>query len=471
MRTLQVEATGEAENLRSRDANRIVACGLPYDGVVSFAIRFIRMFSYGAIAPVFFLYCLEIGVNEFQTGVLLTCILIGDLTVTFFLSTRADRLGRRKVLIISSLLKVLAGFGFASTSNFYLLALTGVIGVISPAGGEIGPFIAVEQACLTDTVLALKGDASPTESTSEIAVLLGWYNALGYVAQALGALLAGVTVQSLQDSTLGLSRVQVYRGVFITYGILGLAMAATYSTLSEAVETKAAPAPAQEESSGSRGLFAGWGLRRPETKYIVARLSIMFAMDAFGGAFTLQTWIAFWFSDRWGYSSASVGYLLMASNVVAGASGIAAAYFVKVCGPMLTMIATHLPSNVLLLTVPFMPTAFSAGAMLVARFCISQMDVPARQAYVIMVVASDERSAAGGITNIVRSLGMSTAPLLVGLLSSADRHSIWFSSPWIIAGVIKISYDIILYSLYVCGRGLRDNEAAAALRDAAERAR
>ena len=122
-------------------------------------------------------------------------------------------------------------------------------------------------------------------------------------------------------------------------------------------------------------------------------------------------------------------------------SGIASAYFVKRFGPMLTMIASHLPSNILLLSVPFMPTAWSAAAMLVARFTISQMDVPARQTYVVMVVASDERSAAGGITNIVRSLGGSMAPALVGYLSSRPVGSFAFNSPWIIAGGVKIAYD------------------------------
>lgn len=453
----------------------IVACGLPYDGLVAMAARCVRMLSYGAIAPVLFLYCLEIGLNEFQTGVLLTCILLGDLVITFIFSIRADRIGRRKTLVVSSLLKVLAGLVFASTSNFFLLAAAGVVGVISASGGEIGPFIAVEQACLTDAVLATKGDASPAAYSGEIAVVLGWYNAVGYMSQALGALLAGVIVQQLEDGPWGMSRLEAYRCIFIAYGALGALMALLYSTLTSAAEAQLQVTDSDhqpEKATGCfRGLFEDLGLRRPETKYIVARLSVMFAMDSFGGGFTLQPWIAFWFHERWHYRIAWVGYLLMASNFVAGASGIVAAYFVQCCGPMLTMIATHLPSNILLLAVPFMPTPFSAGAMLVARFCISQMDEPARQAYIVTVVASDERSAAGGIANIFDSIGMSLAPIFVGYLSGAPPGSMLFNSPWVIAGVIKMAYDIILYSLYVCGSGLKANELAAAEKDLTERAR
>lgn len=468
---------------------RIVALGLPYDALMSFVTRCIRMFNYGSIAPVFFLYCLEIGLNELQTGTLLTCILVGDLVITLVLSTRADRFGRRRTLEIGAALKILAGVAFSCTSNYYVLVAAGIVGVISTSGGEIGPFIAIEQACLTDSVLAAKGiKAGTAEATSYIAILYGWYNAVGYVFQAIGALCSGLAVEKLQEGPYDWSALDAYRAVFICYGCLGAVMAGCYSTLSSACEPtaiKAAPLSPQADAgdgaprSGAApksclntlafcNIFSNYGLRRAESKYIVARLSLLFTLDAFAGAFVMQTWIAFWFNTTWSFDPSLLGYLLMASNIVAGASGIAAAYFVKKYGAMLTMIASHLPSNILLLAVPLMPTSVTAACMLVARFTISQMDVPARQSYVAMVVASDERSAAGGITNIVRSLGMSLAPSLLGYLSSASRTSPLFSSPWWIAGGLKIVYDITLYSLYICGSGLRSNEASAADKQKAE---
>lgn len=471
---------------------QVVFFGLSRDGIISFFTRILRMFNYGAIAPVFFLYCLKIGLSELQIGGLLTAILIGDLVITLWLSTNADRVGRKRILILASLLKIVAGVSFAFSTNFYVLVIAGIVGVISTSGGEIGPFMAIEQACLTDSVLLLQENEGKdkTTTTGYIAVLLGWYNAIGYCAQAIGALLSGVIVQQLTNapvnSSLYLDPLNAYRCIFILYSIIGALLALSYSFLTPYAEAKAKPQPVSDNHAtviiGTPSQswltylrFPTFGLRRSESKYIVIRLSVMFAMDAFAGAFVLQTWIAFWFAQRWNYSSDLVGYLLMGANVVAGISGIAAAYFVKKVGPMLTMIASHLPSNILLIAVPFMPNAWAAGAMLVARFCISQMDVPARQAYVVMVVASDERSAAGGITNIVRSFGMSLAPLALGYLSSASVGSVTetinFNAPWIISGSIKIAYDIILYSLYVCGKGLKANEASAAEKEKLEQKR
>ena len=401
-----------------------------------------------------FLFCVEIGLTELDVGALLTCIMLGDLVITLGMTTRADGFGRRRTLVAGAALKVLAGGVFGVSRSFGVLVAAGIVGVISTSGGECGPFIAVEQAALTDAVLACRAGSAQATGAAEVAVLFGWYNALGYWAQAAGAVASGLAVRLLQrDPGPALTALEAYRCVFFAYAATGSLMGLAYACLSAAAEAKPGEAAARGTS---------WtGLRRPGSLRIVARLSAFFAMDAFGGAFTMQTFVAFWFSERWSFASDRIGELLGTANVVAGASGVAASYFVRKIGAMETMIVTHLPSNVLLLAVPFMPTANAAAAMLVARFCISQMDVPARQAYVAMVVASDERSAAGGITNIMRSLGMSAAPLLLGYLSSAQpRTSLKFSSPWLISGGVKIAYDIGLFAMYRFSR-MRSDEVGA----------
>jgi MFS family permease len=227
-----------------------------------------------------------------------------------------------------------------------------------------------------------------------------------------------------------------------------------------------------------------FGLRRPGSKAVVVRLCAMFTIDAFAGAFVMQTWIAFWFQTTWGVrhcapeaatphallqlSPSLIGYLIMCANVVAGLSGVAAARCVSRFGAMNTMLFSHFPSNILLLLVPFMPDPLAAAAMLVARFCISQMDVPARNTYVMLVVASDERSAAGGITNIVRSIGMCAAPPIVGWLSSHSVGSGIFNSPWMIAGSLKCVYDVLLYALYRINPSMAHAEEASATLDGQE---
>jgi predicted MFS family arabinose efflux permease len=431
----------------------------------------------GSIAPIFFLFCAQLGFDEVRTGVLLTCITLGDLAVTLALSTRADALGRRRVLIAGAALKVLAGAAFARARSFEALLAAGVVGVLSTSGGEVGPFLAIEQAALTDAVLACQRAASSPApargaTSGDVAVLFGYYNAVGYWAQAAGAAAAGAAVTLLQrpsarGARAGWPPLDAYRAVFYAYAASGALMAAAYAALSPAAEAPRAPPPAAGSSSSTgagatRAPRSLLGLRRPGSARNVARLSAFFALDAFAGGFTMQAFVAFWFAQRWGLSPARIGALLSASNIVAGASGVAAAYLVARWGAMTTMIVTHLPSNILLIAVPFMRSPRGAAAMLVARFCISQMDVPARHAYVATVVAPDERAAAGGITNVVRSAGGAAAPLLLGYLAAAQpRDGMLFAAPWLISGGVKIVYDIGLYGMYRCGSRMRSDEVGA----------
>ncbi len=416
----------------------------------------------GSVAPIFFLFCAQLGFDEVRTGVLLTCITVGDLIITLILSTRADRIGRRRVLIVGAALKVLAGAAFARGRSFGALTAAGVVGVLSTSGGECGPFLAVEQAALTEAVLACGGgDAA---RSGRVAVLFGYYNAVGYWAQAAGAAAAGAAVTLLQrpreQGGAAWAPLEAYRAVFYAYAATGALMAAAYAGLSPAAE-----APRRDSGTCTTAAAAPrslTGLRRPGSARIVARLSAFFALDAFAGGFTMQAFVAFWFAQRWQLSTDKIGVLLSISNIVAGASGVAASYLVARWGAMTTMIVTHLPSNVLLILVPFMPTPGSAAAMLVARFCISQMDVPARHAYVATVVAPDERAAAGGITNTVRSAGSAVAPLILGYLAAAQpRDGLRFASPWLISGGVKIVYDIGLYGMYSCGSRMRADEVGA----------
>jgi MFS family permease len=432
-----------------------------YGGAVSvlFLNKFLRMFSYGAITPVFFSYLLLLGIDILRAGVLMTLILLGDLLVTLNLTTRADSFGRRNVLIIGALLKFGAGVVFASTSNYALLVVAGIVGVISTSGGEIGPFLSVEQASVTDAVIHRIGE---DRAKASIPILFGWYNAMGYLAQALGALAAGHLVGILQSSY-NWDSLTAHQSIICLYATIGLLMALLYRfCLGDEIESVHSSIDDEQRTAPCdwRLLLPNLnlGLRRPESIFIVARLSCLFALDAFAGGFVMQTWIAYWFEQRWNFEPNLLGDLISVSNVVAGISGISAAYFVNKFGAINTMVWSHLPSNILLLLVPFMPSRKTAAVMLIARFCISQMDVPARQTYVAIVVLSDERSAAGGITNIARSMGLLLAPTFTGYLSQATPLSLQFNSPWVISGVLKCIYDLTLWSSYHFSSGLKDAE-------------
>jgi MFS family permease len=391
---------------------------LDRDARLLFATRGLRMFGYGFVSVVLVLYLAAIGLPDPEIGLLLTLTLLGDAAISLWLTTHADRVGRRKVLLAGSLLMALAGLGFAASSSLAVLVVAATIGVISPSGNEVGPFLAVEQAALSQTV-------SDDRRTSVFA----WFNLTGSFATAFGAL-SGGTLAGLLIAA-GRSSVDAYRGVIICYAAVAVLLALLFSRVSPAVE-----APLAADVSIARRL----GLHRSQRT--VARLSALFALDAFGGGFVVQSLIAYWFHLRFGADPGVIGAALFGANVVAGFSALAAARIAARIGLIRTMVFTHLPSNVLLILVPLMPTLPLAVAMLLARFSISQMDVPTRQSYTMAVVDPDERSAAAGVTGIARSVGAAMAPLAAAPLIGGVALA---GVPFVVAGGLKIAYDLLLY--------------------------
>ena len=477
------------------------------DILLLFLARGVRMLSYGSLTVILLLYLRSIGFTDLQVGLLLTCILCGDLGITFQLTTSADQMGRKRTLIIGALLKVFAGLVFCYSTNFFILAIAGIMGVISSTGGEIGPFMAIEQSALVDVFTVTMNTNSGISSTSStlssssspnnigIATLFGWYNAFGYIMQAIGALIAGYLISFLEIS-FDYRPIDAYRIILGFYALLGLVKAIIYSQLSNLIEaplyrnsnhqfssafasssslptvlfSSSISSLAVAPASFSERVKAWWtkltdtGLRRYESKRLIHRLSILFFIDSFANGFVMQTFLVFWFAIRWGIEPVLLGTMISLANVLAGISGILAGRLVKHIGAIRTMVFTHLPSNILLGLVPLMPTSTSAIFILLLRFCVSQMDVPARQAYVTMVVSSDERSAASGVTNIARSVGLSLSPLLLGYIIGNDKEDIYilspnihkhptevpnnFNLPFYIAAIIKIIYDITVYRLF-----------------------
>lgn len=390
------------------------------DIALLFATRVLRMFGYGFLAVVLVLYLSAIGLSGGEVGLLLGLTLLGDAALSLWLTTYADRIGRRRVLVAGALLMLLAGFAFVASPVFAVLLVAATIGVLSPSGNEVGPFLAVEQASLTQLV--------PDRRRTGI---FAWYQLAGSFATAAGTLAGGVVSQLAIDG--GASPADAYRVVILGYAIAGGALALLFTRVSARVEVP----PADIVDRTVRGRL---GLHR--SRGVVLRLSALFALDAFAGGFAIQSFIAFWFHLRFGVDPAMLGVILSAANMLAGFSALAAGRLAARFGLIRTMVFTHLPSNVLLMLVPLMPTMPLAAAMLLARFAISQMDVPTRQSYTMAIVAPDERSAAAGVTGIARSLGVAAAPLIAGPLFATAALA---SLPFLISGGLKIVYDLLLY--------------------------
>ena len=291
--------------------------------------------------------------------------------------------------------------------------------MISPSGNEIGPFLSVEQAGLTQII-----------SNEQRTKTFAWYNLSGSFATATGALVGGWLAQSLRSN--GLSEVEAYRSVLFGYAIGGVALVVLFLCLSAAIEI---PLEAQHpEVKRTLGLH--------KSQKIIFKLSSLFALDAFAGALIVQSMMAYWFHVRYGIESGVIGSIFFGANILAGISALLASPLAKKFGLINTMVFTHIPSNILLMMVPLMPSLPLAVAVLLLRFSISQMDVPTRQSYTMAVVAPDERSAASGVTSIARSVGASISPVLTGVFLSIP---LLFSAPFFLAGGLKIIYDLLLY--------------------------
>ena len=387
------------------------------DIILLFTTRTLRLFGYGFLSIVLALYLSESGLDDVLMGLLFSLTLVGDAGISLLLTTSADRFGRRKTLIIGAGLMLAAGVVFVLTDNPLLLIIAAIIGVISPSGNEIGPFLPVEQAMLSQLV-----------SKERRTALFAWYNLIGSLATACGALSGGFLAKMLQSG--GMSPLGSYRVVLFGYALIGGILAVVFSGLSD--DCEAVRSTNFAEKLNRIGLH--------KSRKVVFKLSMLFSLDAFAGGFVLQSFIAYWFQVRYGADEALLGSIFFGANLLAGVSALLAVPLAKKIGLIRTMVFTHLPSNILLILVPLMPDFTLAITVLLLRFSISQMDVPTRQAYTMAVVAPDERSAAAGITGIARSVGASLSPVMAGALLS-----LFPGSPFIIAGGLKIVYDLILY--------------------------
>ena len=387
------------------------------DVVLLFSARTVRLFAYGALSVVLALYLHELSLTGAEIGLLFTFTLAGDAGISLWITTTADRIGRKKMLILGAELMIMAGVVFSLSGNLALLIIAAVIGVISPSGNEIGPFLSLEQAALSQLL-------SSKRRTGAFA----WYNLAGSLAAASGALAGGFLSKYLLHA--GFSELASYKAVIIGYAACGFVLAGLFFFLSPDIEATEL-IPAQNRVLGLH-----------KSKNVVFKLSGLFALDAFAGGFVIQSMVAYWFHIKFGVDAGTLGSIFFGANLLAGISSLLAIKIASRIGLINTMVFTHIPSNVLLCLVPLMPNLSFAVFVLLLRFSISQMDVPTRQSYTMAVVAPDERSAASGVTSIARSIGAAISPALSGVFLASP---VLLSAPFFVAGGLKIVYDLLLY--------------------------
>jgi MFS family permease len=369
------------------------------------AARILRRFGFGFVAVLLGIYLEQRHLRPQAIGLVLT---IGLLTGALYgvpFAALASRVGSRKVLAGVGLLMALTGIDLGLATQPWLLMLAGATGMLGAASVDLGPFLALEQAILTESV-------SPDRRNRAF----GRYSLTGGLSAALGGVVAGLGTTVLR-----------MQGFFLLYAVIGIITAVLALQLSKRVEIST-PGPILSRASA-----------KP-----LAALSALFAVDSFGGGLVTQAFIAYWLHIRFGAGIQILGPALGALAFVQAGSYEAASRLADRIGLVKTMVFTHLPSNVLLILVPFSPNLAVAVGLLILRYCISQMDVPTKQAYVASIVPPSERAGALAFTGTVRGVAQSVGPVLAGAAIQAAS----FGTPFFVAGGVKIAYDLALYTAF-----------------------
>jgi MFS family permease len=368
-------------------------------------VRLLRSFGFGFVPVLLGLRFEERGLGAGPLGAALSIGVLAAALSGLPLAALASRLGRRPVLAATGLLMAVTGADLAVATQPVLLVLAGATGMLGASGTDIGPYLAIEQAALVDAVPDRRRNRA-----------FGRYSLAGGLAAAAGGLVASFGTDP--------GRVQL---LFLVFAALGITTAAI--SLSLSLQAGAAP-PGPIISRASAKPLAG--------------LAALFGVDALGGGLVLQTVIAYWLHVRFGAGSAVLGPSFALIALVQAGSYEVASRLADRIGLVRTMVFTHLPSNVLLMLVPFSPTLTVALVLLTLRFSIAQMDVPARQAYVASIVPPAERAGALALTGTVRGVMQAVGPLIAGFAIQAAAAGV----PFLLAGALKISYDLGLYAAF-----------------------
>jgi MFS family permease len=375
----------------------------------------LRAFGDGFVSLLLPLYLLERGFTPLQVGVLTTTTLLGSGLLTLLVGLYAHRFNYRTLLLAATALMAFTGFGFAVATSFWPLLLIALVGTLNPSGGDVSVFLPLEHAVLARVVDDRRRTA-----------VFARYSLVGSLVAALGSLAAGVPAAA--SETTGISTQTVIQGMFVAYALLAVASWSIYRGLPRAMSGDAEAPSAPLVHARKR----------------VYTLAALFSLDAFGGGFVVQSMVALWLYETHGLSAASTGALFFWTGVLTAFSYLVAARIARRWGLVNTMVFTHLPSSLCLVAIPFAPSLGYVIVLLLIRSALSQMDVPTRSSYVMAIVPPAERPAAASVTSVPRSLASAVSPMLTGYLLAVSP----FGWPFVIAGGLKIAYDLLLLGMF-----------------------
>ena len=385
--------------------------GASTDALRILGARGVRAFGDGFVALLLPIYLVERGFSALAVGTIVTGTLIGTALMTLWVGWIANRYSRHLLLLAAAVLMAATGAGFAVMTGFWPLLLIAIVGTMNPTSGDASIFVPLEQTVLTQTI-------EPRRRTA----LFARYSVIGSCATALGVLAAALP--DVAAAWTGCTRATAMQVMFGLYAALGLLAFLLYRPLSPAVEV-ADRAPTTPLGPSKR---------------LVYGMAALFGMDSFGTGFLVQSLLALWLYQAFHVSITTTATILFWTSVCSAFSYLVAVPIAARIGLINTMVFTYLPSNILLILVPFAPNLATAIALLLARSALSQMDVPTRTSYVMAVVTPPERPAAASITAVPKTFAWAAGSLISGYLLTLSA----FGWPLLIGGVIKGVYDILL---------------------------
>ncbi|HKT22704.1 MAG TPA: MFS transporter [Nitrososphaerales archaeon] len=384
------------------------------DGKIVLATKSLRRFSYGFLGVTVAVYLGMLGYDGFTIGIMLTTAVFGATVLTLVASVVEARLGRKTLLLVFSLLMLLAGVVYALSTDFVVLLLAALLGTLNVTGNEFGAFLSLEQSIIPQT-------CEPRRVTFAYAL----YNVFGALAGAGGALLGGIP--DVFQHSFGLSPIDSFKPIFIMYSAVAVAVLVGYARLSVKAEAPRAKGETQ--------------LVTPRTRTYLLRMSGFFAVDALGGSLLIQSIISYWFFTEFGVSLIDIGIIFSVAGVLTAAMFLVAARLTEVIGALRTMTFIHVPSDGLLILIPFFPNFLAAMVLYLASMAISQMDVPSRQSYLVSIVEPHEMLATASSTNISRNLAQIPGPTLAGYLI----QFVSLSAPFTIGGSVRLVNSLAIY--------------------------
>ncbi|POS71921.1 hypothetical protein DHEL01_v209688 [Diaporthe helianthi] len=434
----------------------------PRDVPLIYLTRFLRMAAYGCVSLILALFFASLEISETRIGLFMTLTLLGDVGLSLGLTLIADAAGRRRILLLGCVGMVLAGAAFAASSNYWVLLLAAVVGVISVSGNEIGPFRAVEESVLAGLV----GEDGRSD-------VFAWYVVVGTLGSAAGTAGAGQLVEGLKGR--GWTELQAFRAVFCLYGAVGVVKGVVTTLLSPrcevdkggnayqpvgAKQSRPTVATDETEDDGDDGPAQSSVEERPvphpkpkmgfaqlsnKTRWTLLRLCALFAVDSLASGMVANSLVNFYMDRKFHMPKSTLGEIMSVVWVMASIGNVFASAISKRIGLVKTMVFTHLPSAIFLALFPAPNVVWLTVVLLVARGTLASMDQAPRSAFLSKAVAAEERTAVMGIVNVVKTLSQSGGPTITGIFAGSDRFWIAF----VVAGCMKASYDLGLLTFFL----------------------